>query len=45
MGNTRVRPPRLEFEGKELEDIRKLVKGSLKTRPRSASTEPIVSVK
>jgi len=34
MGNARVRAPRLELTGKELEQIQKTIKGSLRSRPR-----------
>jgi 1-pyrroline-4-hydroxy-2-carboxylate deaminase len=34
MGNPRVRAPRLELVGKELEEVRKTIKNSLATRPR-----------
>jgi len=34
MGNARVRAPRLELTGKELEQIQKTIKDSLRTRPR-----------
>jgi 4-hydroxy-tetrahydrodipicolinate synthase len=34
MGNARVRPPRLQLVGKELEQARKMIKDSLANRPR-----------
>jgi len=34
MGSARVRPPRLELAGKELEDARRVIKEGLTTRPR-----------
>jgi 1-pyrroline-4-hydroxy-2-carboxylate deaminase len=34
MGSTRVRPPRLELVGKELEDARRVIQQGLSTRPR-----------
>lgn len=34
MGNSRVRPPRLQLVGKELEETRALVKQALATRPK-----------
>jgi 1-pyrroline-4-hydroxy-2-carboxylate deaminase len=33
MGNARVRAPRLELGGKELEQVQKTIKDSLRTRP------------
>jgi 1-pyrroline-4-hydroxy-2-carboxylate deaminase len=38
MGNTRVRPPRLELTGSELEETRKLIRSALKLRPQTAAT-------
>jgi len=38
MGNTRVRPPRLEIAGKELEQARKLTREALRTRPEPANS-------
>lgn len=38
MGNTRVRPPRLELVGNELEETRKLIRGALRSRPQMAGT-------
>jgi len=38
MGNTRVRPPRLELVGQELEQTRKIVRDALRHRP-----QPVVS--
>jgi dihydrodipicolinate synthase/N-acetylneuraminate lyase len=37
VGNARVRPPRLELEGNELEQTRKLIRDALRTRPQSAT--------
>ena len=37
MGNTRVRPPRLELAGEELEQTRKIIRDALRTRPQSTS--------
>lgn len=34
MGNSRVRPPRLELAGQELEQARKVIQQSLRSRPR-----------
>lgn len=34
MGNPRVRGPRLELAGKELEQVQETIKGSLRTRPQ-----------
>jgi 1-pyrroline-4-hydroxy-2-carboxylate deaminase len=34
MGSTRVRPPRLELVGKELEDARRVIQQGLSTKPR-----------
>lgn len=38
MGNTRVRPPRLESVGNELEETRKLVRDALRSRPQMTGT-------
>jgi len=35
MGNTRVRPPRLELVGSELEQARAVVRGALQSRPQA----------
>jgi 4-hydroxy-tetrahydrodipicolinate synthase len=35
MGNARVRPPRLELAGAELDEALKVIQHSLATRPRS----------
>jgi 1-pyrroline-4-hydroxy-2-carboxylate deaminase len=37
MGNARVRPPRLELTGKELEDTKKTIHHALRSRPQSLS--------
>jgi 4-hydroxy-tetrahydrodipicolinate synthase len=42
MGNSRVRGPRLELIGKELEQVRNTIKESLRTRPNLSNT-PAVS--
>ena len=34
MGNARVRPPRLELVGQELEQTRKIIRDALRTRPQ-----------
>jgi hypothetical protein len=34
MGNARVRPPRLELAGEELEHTRKIIRDALRTRPQ-----------
>jgi len=34
MGSTRVRPPRLELEGAELENAQTIIKAALDTRPQ-----------
>jgi 4-hydroxy-tetrahydrodipicolinate synthase len=34
-GNARVRPPRLELAGKELEQAKKTIQDLLRTRPRT----------
>jgi 1-pyrroline-4-hydroxy-2-carboxylate deaminase len=36
IGNARVRPPRLELVGDELEQVRKTIRESLRSRPQSA---------
>jgi 4-hydroxy-tetrahydrodipicolinate synthase len=38
IGNPRVRPPRLELMGSELEQTRKIICDSLRSRPQSVST-------
>ncbi|HEY6184662.1 MAG TPA: dihydrodipicolinate synthase family protein [Terriglobales bacterium] len=41
MGNPRVRAPRLELAGKELEQVQKLIKDSLRTRPKLSTPVPV----
>jgi len=36
MGNTRVRPPRLELAGRELEQAQGIIRDALRTRPQPA---------
>jgi 4-hydroxy-tetrahydrodipicolinate synthase len=45
MGNARVRPPRLDLVGKELEQVRKTIKDSLANRPQldSVAAVPVVN--
>jgi len=38
IGNTRVRPPRLEVVGKELEHARKIIGDALQSRPQAVSS-------
>jgi 4-hydroxy-tetrahydrodipicolinate synthase len=38
MGNARVRPPRLELVGEELEETRKIIRRALNSRPQVVST-------
>jgi 1-pyrroline-4-hydroxy-2-carboxylate deaminase len=38
MGNTRVRPPRLELVGEELEQAKKMIRHALESRPQSTSS-------
>jgi 4-hydroxy-tetrahydrodipicolinate synthase len=38
IGNSRVRPPRLELAGKELEQARKTIRDALHTRPQSVAS-------
>jgi 4-hydroxy-tetrahydrodipicolinate synthase len=38
MGNARVRPPRLELVGEELDETRKVIRRALNSRPQTAST-------
>lgn len=38
MGNARVRPPRLELAGDELEQIRKIIRDALQSRPEVATS-------
>jgi len=37
MGNSRVRPPRLELVGSELEQTKKIICDALRSRPRPVS--------
>jgi 4-hydroxy-tetrahydrodipicolinate synthase len=41
MGNTRVRPPRLELVGCELEQARRVMREALRTRPESVSSHEL----
>jgi 4-hydroxy-tetrahydrodipicolinate synthase len=41
MGNPRVRAPRLELAGKELEQVQKIIKDSLRTRPKLSTPVPV----
>ena len=45
MGNARVRPPRLQLVGKELEQVRKTIQDLLANRPRldSVSAIPVIN--
>ncbi len=38
IGNSRVRPPRLELMGNELEQARKMIRDALRTRPQSVAS-------
>jgi 4-hydroxy-tetrahydrodipicolinate synthase len=38
IGNSRVRPPRLELVGQELEETRKIIRSALQSRPQSVSS-------
>ena len=38
IGNSRVRPPRLELVGNELEQTRRLIRDTLQSKPRSAAS-------
>jgi len=38
MGNARVRPPRLELTGEELQSAKQLIRDGLRTRPQTSST-------
>jgi 1-pyrroline-4-hydroxy-2-carboxylate deaminase len=44
MGNARVRPPRLELAGEELQNAKQLIRHALKTRPQTISS-PVPSTK
>ena len=44
MGNARVRPPRLELTGQELENAKKQIQHALQNRPQMVST-PLPSIK
>jgi len=39
MGNARVRPPRLELVGEELEQVTKTIRSALRSRPQAAISE------
>jgi 4-hydroxy-tetrahydrodipicolinate synthase len=39
IGSARVRAPKLEIVGEELEATRKLIRDAMRRRPKSASTE------
>jgi 1-pyrroline-4-hydroxy-2-carboxylate deaminase len=41
MGNTRVRPPRLELLGEELERTQKIIRDALRNRPQEFTQQPI----
>ena len=41
MGNPRVRPPRLELAGKELEETKKIIKHALATRPQAVISDVV----
>jgi 1-pyrroline-4-hydroxy-2-carboxylate deaminase len=44
-GSPRVRPPRLELEGQELERARKLIHHALRSRPKAVATQAMSIVK
>jgi 4-hydroxy-tetrahydrodipicolinate synthase len=41
MGNSRVRPPRLELTGARLEAVQKTIRQAMRTRPQPANTQAI----
>jgi 1-pyrroline-4-hydroxy-2-carboxylate deaminase len=41
MGNTRVRPPRLELSGAKLESVQKTLRQALRTRPQPANGQAV----
>jgi 4-hydroxy-tetrahydrodipicolinate synthase len=43
MGNARVRPPRLELAGKDLQQAREIIKDSLRSRPRELTGQSVRS--
>jgi 1-pyrroline-4-hydroxy-2-carboxylate deaminase len=45
MGNARVRPPRLELAGEELQHTRKIIRDSLQNRPRELAQQPVPAAK
>jgi 4-hydroxy-tetrahydrodipicolinate synthase len=45
MGNARVRPPRLELAGAELDQVQQLIRGVLQNRPQAAAPQPIPSAR
>ena len=45
MGNSRVRPPRLELVGTELEQTRKIISDALETRPRLVNRQTFPAAK
>jgi len=42
MGNARVRPPRLELEGKELDEAKRIIRHVLETRPRRRAEQKVM---
>jgi 1-pyrroline-4-hydroxy-2-carboxylate deaminase len=45
MGNARVRPPRLELVGQELEQARKIIRDALRTRPQPVGVYALPNAK
>jgi len=45
MGNARVRPPRLELTGEDLHQTRKIIRDSLRSRPRELTRQSLPSTK
>ncbi len=45
VGNTRVRPPRLELAGEELQRTRKIIQDSLLNRPRESAPQTVSTAK
>jgi dihydrodipicolinate synthase/N-acetylneuraminate lyase len=43
MGNTRVRPPRLELAGRELEQVQQIIRDVLRSRPQSLMMQSVPS--
>ena len=45
IGNARVRAPRLELVGKELEEAKEVIRTAMRTRPQAVTTHAVLSAK